>query len=344
MVKVTSYMPQMLFEARGGVIPPGWEINFAPYVDEDGVIEACKGADFLMVTAANPPVTAKILENIGSVKHLQVFGAGFDKVDLEAAKKVNLSVSNTPALNATTVAEYTVGVLVLLQRKIFVSNRALKAGDEGDMQKSYIMGNIPEIMGTKVGLVGLGAIGKWTAKYLTIMGAQVSYFDIFRADPSVEKEFGLTFTSFEDLLANNDVISVHCPLNDDTRDLINKKEFALMKKGALLINSARGEIVNSDALAEALESGHLGGAAVDHFGAAGDSFWKAEGEKEEKPAHPLLSLSPEADDRFIATTHMAGVTAPAFARMLVSAMDNMKRVAAGDDPQNVVNGVLKARK
>jgi phosphoglycerate dehydrogenase-like enzyme len=148
----------------------------------------------------------------------------------------------------------------------------------------------------------------------------------------VEEELQATYCSFQELLCNNEVISLHLPLNKDTRGLISGKEFALMPPGALFINTSRGEIVDQAALAEALESGHLGGAAVDHF------F------PDPPPAdHPLLNLSPAASDRFIATSHIAGVTAGSFARMLQEAVDNMRRVAAGEAPKYIVNGITKAR-
>jgi len=332
MPRVVSFFPQELFTRRKVEIPSGWDFIFSKDFGEKEIIEVCKGADYLLVTAANPPITAPVIQNINSVRLLQVFGAGFDKVDIDAARELNLPVANTPGQNATTVAEFTIGVLVALQRKILIGNREVKAGNHAGIEREFITTGLKEIRGTKIGLLGLGAIGRIVAGLAVYMGAEVSYYDPYRADKRVEEELKVTYCSFHELLRNNEVISLHVPLNKDTRWLISKDELALMQPGSLLINTARGEIVDQGALAEALESGYLGGAAVDHFS------------PDPPPAdHPLLTLSAEANDRLITSSHIAGVTAGSFRRMLVEAVGNMQRVEAGENPKYVVNGITKAR-
>ncbi|MEW5920893.1 MAG: NAD(P)-dependent oxidoreductase [Bacillota bacterium] len=332
MPKVVSYLPQEQFIKSDIKIPPGWEFIFEKEHGEKEIIEACRGADFLLVPAANPPITARIIQNIPSVCLLQGFGAGFDKIDLDAARKVNLPVANTPGQNSTTVAEFTIGMLVALQRKILISNREVKAGRYTNIEREFIKTGLKEIRGTYIGLVGLGTIGRLVAGLAAFMGAKVSYYDPYRVDKSIEEELKVTYCSFEELLKNNEVISLHLLLNKDTRNLISRNELALMPPGALLINTARGEIVDQAALAEALESGHIGGAAIDHF------F------PDPPPAdHPLLNLSEAANDRLIVTSHIAGVTAGSFARMLRLAVENIQRVAAGENPRYVVNGITRAR-
>ena len=332
MIKVVSYFPKKLFEKRKGEIPPGWNFHFAKRTEESDIIEACRGADYLLVTAANPPITANIIHNIDSIRFLQVFGAGFDKIDIDAAREQNLPVANTPGQNATTVAEFTIGALISLQRNILRGNREVKAGNYISIEHEFIMTGLKEIRGSEIGLLGLGAIGRQVAKLANMMGAKVSYYDIYRLDRRAEEELNVTFCSFEELLKNNEAISLHLPLSNDTRGLISRNEFALMQPGTLFINTARGEIVDQAALAEALESGHLGGAAVDHFA------------PDPPPIdHPLLNLSPEATERLVATSHIAGVTAASFTRMLKEALENLQRVAAGGDPKYVINGITQAR-
>lgn len=332
MPKFVSYLPEEQFNKSNVQIPPGWGIVFAREHGEDDIIQTCKDADFLLVTAAGPPVTARVINNIPSVRMLQGFGAGYDKIDLEAAREAGLPVANTPGQNAHTVAEFTIGMLVSLQRKILISNREVKKGRYKEIERELIKSGLKEVRGTNMGLVGLGRIGRLVAGLASFMGAKVCYYDPYRAAAEVEQELNITYCSFEELLKNNEVISLHLLLNNDTRNLISHHELALMPPGALLINTARGEIVDQAALAEALERGHIGGAALDHF------F------PDPPPAdHPLLNLSEEASDRLIVTSHIAGVTAGSFARMLRMAMDNIERVAAGGDPQNVVNGIARAR-
>lgn len=332
MPRVICFLPPELFEKSKVKILSGWDFIFVREHGEQEIIEACKGADFLLVTAANPPITARVIENIHTIRMLQVFGAGFDKVDFEAAREHNLPVANTPGQNATTVAEFTIGALVALQRKILIGNREVKAGNFTSIEREFIQTGLKEIRETKIGLLGLGAIGRLVARLFTFMSAEVSYYDPCRVDRAREEELKVTYRSFEELLKSSEVISLHVPLNKNTRGLLSKNEIALMKPGTLLINTARGEIVEQGALAEALESGHLGGAAVDHFSP-----------DPPPPDHPLLNLSPAACDRLIVTPHIAGVTAGSFARMLKEAVTNLQRVAAGEDPQYVVNGIARAR-
>ena len=294
MPKVVSFVPQEQFIKAKVEMPPGWDFIFPQRGGEEDIIEVCTGADFLLVLAPYPLLTAKVIQNIPSVSLVQVFGAGYDKVDVDAARELNLPVANTPGQNSSTVAEFTIGVLVALQRKIFLGNREVKAGRHKEIEQELSRTGLKEIRDTKIGLLVLGAIGRQVARLASFMGAKVSYYDPYRPDKSVEEELNVTYCSFEELLKNNEVISLHVLLNKETRGLISRKELALMQPGTLLINTSRGEVLDQAALAEALESGHLGGAAVDNFSP-----------DPPPPDHPLLNLSPAASERFIATPHIA---------------------------------------
>ncbi len=332
MTKTISLLPQELFERSKVEIPLGWDFVFLKERGEDDIIKACKGADFLLVAAAYPPVTSLVLENIPSVSLVQVFGAGFDQVNTDTARELNLPVANTPGQNAATVAEFTIGVLVALQRKMAWSDKEVKAGNHGAIKQKLLASGLKEIDGTRIGLVGLGAIGRQVARLLTFMGAQVSYYDPLRADRDIEKKLKVTYCSFIELLENNEVISLHVPLNRYTHGLLARVELDLMQPGSLLINTSRGEVVDQKALAEALENGSIGGAAVDTL-------------SPEPPLtdHPLLNLPAPVADKVILTPHIAGVTRNSFARMLKEAMENLQRTSAGEDPQYVVNGITRAR-
>ncbi len=332
MPKVISLVPQQRFTQGRIEVPSDWDLIFLLEHGEKDIIEACKGADYLLVTAAFPPVTESVLQNIPSVRLLQVFGAGFDKVNVDAAHKLKLPVANTPGQNASTVAEFTLGVLVSLQRKMLKSDREVKAGNHILIKQELVKTGLKEIKGTRVGLVGLGTIGRLVARLLNILGARVSYYDPFRLPESDEDDLGVTYCSLQELLQHNEVISLHLPLNNDTRSMIGKEELASMQPEALLINTSRGEVVDQVALAEALEDGVIGGAAVDTF------F------PEPPPAdHPLLNLSGTAAERVILTPHIAGVTAGSFARMLKEAVENIQQTEEGGAPKYVVNGILRAR-
>lgn len=331
---VVSLVPEERFVQTGVELPGDWDFKFVTDFSEDGYIEACRGADFLLVPSAFLPcrVTGKVIENIPTVKMIQMEGAGYDVVDIEAAAEVNLPVANNAGHNAGAVVELCIGLIVALQRRILESDREIKAGNYSGIREEITGAGIPEINGSRLGILGMGAIGRELARVAGMLSAQLAYYDVVRLKEDVEAELGVSFKPFERLLAESDIISVHVPLVEGTRNMIGRREFKLMPRGAIFLNTSRGEVVDQAALAEALESGHLGGAGIDTLS------------PEPPPAdHPLLNLSDRARDRLIMTPHVGGVTVGSFRRMLRGALANMARVAAGEPPRSVVNGVLKAR-
>lgn len=333
MLKVVSILPFKRFQDAGVTLPAGLSFSFVNAVAEDEIIAACRGADILFVPAVYPAVTARVLENIPSVRMIQSAGAGYDKVDARSAARLQIPVANSPGENAATVAEFALALLIGLQRRILLCDREIKAGRWAAVRERLFSAGIGEIRGARLGIVGLGAIGRQLARLAGILGARLTYYDVRRLSPEIEAELAIAFSPIEELLTVSDVVSLHLPLTEATRHLIGRQEFGRMRRGALLVNTARGELVDPRALAEALESGHLGGAALDTLS------------PEPPPAdHPLLHLSEEASDRLVLTPHIAGTTRGAFGRMLEAALDNLLRVAAGEAPQHIVNGVANARK
>ncbi len=184
--------------------------------------------------------------------------------------------------------------------------------------------------GCKIGLLGFGNIGRAVATLAVAMGAAVSYFAPHRQSPEINRQYSVTYKKLDDLLATSNVISLHLPLNEQTRGLIGARELLLMPKGSMLVNTARGEIVDQAALCEALESGRLDGAALDTFA------------PEPPPAdHPLFQLSAAASNRLLLTPHSAGVTLGSYKRMIENALENMARVMRDELPLNVVNGIKR---
>jgi phosphoglycerate dehydrogenase-like enzyme len=250
-----------------------------------------------------------------------------------AAAEIGIPVANVPAENITTVAEFTLAAWIALQRRMCLADRRVKAGDYVGIREIFFKPGLREVADTRLGLVGLGGIGRRVAEIAGLLGAWIAYYDPYRAPEAVEKRLQAVYMPLDRLLAESDVISLHVPLTAETRGLIGSRELGLLPRGAILINTARGEIVDPAALAAALESGHLSGAAIDTVFP-----------EPPPPDHPLLNLSPEAADRLLITPHVAGLTASAFSRLLRAALANLVRTAAGEAPRNVVNGVLAARK
>lgn len=328
MTIIASVMPKWRFEAAHVAIPKGWDIHFVNPSNDDELIEACQKAECLLIPAAFQHVTARVLENSAHLKLVQSAGAGFDGVDIKAAERLGIPVANVPGQNAHSVAEYTIGLMIALQRCIVAADRETKDGHYTAIRQKLFQQGLTEIAGSSVGLIGLGAIGRKVAKILGCLGASVSYYSRHRASEETEKEFGVDYKPLNELLSESDIVSLHIPLTDETRGCIGKKELMLMKSSSLLVNTARGEVVDQEALAEMLEAGRIAGAAVDVL-------------SPDPPAstHPLLNLSPAARDRLLVTPHIAGVTVNSFRLMLCKALENIQRVLDGKCPENVVNGL-----
>ena len=330
--KVLSILPRERFENAEVSFPAELEFSFKHVTTEDEIIEACRGIDFLFVPAAFPPITASVLSNIPSVRMIQSAGTGYDKVDTESAARCNIPVANSPGVNITTVAEFTVAMIITLQRRMFIADREIKAGNYNLVREKLFSGGLKEISDLRLGLVGFGAIGRKVAQIAGLLGARVSYFDVYRPDRAVEEQLRVSYSDFDDLLRTSEAVSIHTPLTKHTYHLIGRRELRLMGPGSILINTARGEIVAPEALANALEDEHLMGAAIDTL------------YPEPPPQdHPLLNLSKPARDRLLITPHIAGTTKRAFQRMLSQAIANIAAVAAGHPPKHVVNSVSKAR-
>ena len=332
MPTVVSLLPQDIFISAKVRVPDDLTIHFLDSVSDQAIIKACEGADCLFTPASIRRITASILENIPSIKLLQTMGVGFDHVDLPTAVLMNIPVANVPGVNATAVAEHTLGMLIALQRRLLESDSQIKAGNYVAYRNVLLREGIQEIRGSKIGLVGFGNIGRSFAKIVLALGASVSYYAPHRLSPEAEVQFPVEFQGLDRLLATCDVISLHLPLNDQTRGLIGSRELALMTPGSFLINTARGEILDQTALAATLESARLAGVALDTIAP-------------EPPdaGHPLLHLSAAAARRLLLTPHTAGVTLGSYKRMIEAALENMARVVRGEKPANIVNAISERR-
>ena len=327
---IVSLLTQDKFDAASVAIPAGISIQFADLSSAQSIVNACENADCLFAPASAGKIGPSILENIPSIKIIQGMGVGFDHVDISASVRLGIPVANVPAANASSVAEQTIGLLIAMQRRMVESDAEIKNGNYMPFRNAVLCEGLQEVRGCEIGLLGFGNIGRAVARLAVALGASVSYFSPRRQSPEIEEQYSVTYKNLETLLATSDAISLHLPLNDQTKGLIGARELALMPQGSMLINTARGEIVNQAALCEALESGLLAGAALDTFA------------PEPPPAdHPLFLLSATASKRLLLTPHTAGVTLGAYKRMIEGALENMARVMRGELPTNVVNGIYR---
>jgi D-3-phosphoglycerate dehydrogenase len=261
----------------------GWEIvlpTAAMLADE------ITNADGLVVRSATK-VSRELLDRAEKLRVVGRAGVGVDNVDMDAATHRGVLVMNTPGGNAVSVAEHTFALLLGLARGVPQSNAAIHAG-RWEKSSSGM-----ELRGKTLGLVGLGRVGSEVARRARALEMNVLAFDPY-VTPAAARELEVALIPFEDLLKRSDVISLHTALSPATEKMIDAAALAQMKKGARLINCARGELIDEAALAEALRSGHLAGAAVDTFA-------------QEPPKNsPLIGLP-----NLIATPHIAGSTAEA---------------------------------
>lgn len=253
-------------------------------------------------------INENALQKADCLKVIARYGVGLDNVDLFAAKQKGIVVTNTPGANSASVAELTLSLMLALARKIFDANLAVRNGEWPRYAGTSLEGKT-------VGLIGLGAIGKEVARRLAGFGCR-----IIACDPYIDNQSSLSntidFVEFEDLIKISDFISLHIPLLPETTNLIQKNVLVKMKKGAYLINTSRGEVVNESDLFEVLQSGWLNGAALDAF-------------CEEPPPrdNPLLTLP-----NVITTPHLGAHTDGATSSMGWMALRDCLAVLNGDEP------------
>jgi D-3-phosphoglycerate dehydrogenase len=270
-------------------------------------------ADGLIVRSATK-VTAELLENAPKVRVVGRAGVGVDNIDVEAATHRGILVMNTPGGNAVSVAEHTFALMLAMARSVPQSNASVHAGR---WEKSSASGT--ELRGKTLGLVGLGRVGTEVARRARALEMKILAHDPY-VTPAAAREVDVELVTLDELLKRSDVISLHMSLSPSTENLFNAATLAKMKRGARLVNCARGELIDEAALAEALKSGQLAAAAVDTFA-------------QEPPTNsPLIGLS-----NLIATPHIAGSTAEAQEEVGTAVAQQVRDYLADGSIRNAVN-------
>lgn len=330
MPKILSLMPKMYFKDPGTItILEAFkeELAFSTDYEPEEIIAAAKDATCLLCPAPYPYITEQVIKSLPNLKLIQSTGAGFDKIDIEAAARVGIPVCNAPGLNSISVAELVLAAIINLQRGLAYADRQIRQGKYQPVREELLAKGMREIAGSKWGIVGLGQIGSKVAQLGKMLGAEVSYFNR-KPKAEVEKELAISYLGLEELLVGSDIVIVSLAMTGGTERLIGAREIKLMKPTSILINVGRGGIIDETALAEALTAGRVGGAALDTFAT------------EPLPEdHPLLTLPEEVKDRIFLTPHLGGITTQALNRMLNYALANCTRVLNGEKPLAVVNGV-----
>ena len=308
---------------RLGITPPTTlAIRYMTPADSE-MPAALKTADALVMPAVGPKLAGSLFED-AKLRLVQVTGAGLDRLDAATMQRLKIPVANVPGGSNNAVAEYCVGAALDLSRRMSWSSAEIKRGRYVEFRARMVADNLSGLDGPTIGIVGLGTIGMAVAAAFAARGSRIVYFDPKPPRPEVAAKAGWTQLPLNELLTTADIVTLHVPLIPATTGLIGAKQLAAMKQGAILINAARGGIVDEAALAASLTSGHLGGVAVDVYST-----------EPPLPDNPLLQVSGEPAERLLLTPHIAGVSRQASAILFRSAWDNVERVLRGDKPLNV---------
>ena len=316
-------MPKILHTARytgtpweilKSVVPDGFIVETLDELNYECLLRKCVDADYLLVSG-RLSIDEGVLSAAKQLKMIQRTGVGTEMLDLEAIKLHGIPVYVNKGVNARSVAEHTLTLMLCCLKNIPQIDRNIK---QGIWKKQQTGVTCHELYGKTVGLVGMGAIGRQVACYLNAFGAKVLYTDVFRASQETEQQLSLTYVpSFMELLPQVDILSFHCPLTPDNKDILNAGTIKLMKDGAMVVNTARGKLIEPKTLYEALSNGKLCMAALDvHY---------------EEPIPKDYSLA--SLDNVILTPHIAGLTYEAFHAMMTDAVENISIFDKGNIEQ-----------
>lgn len=289
-----------IYAAIARALPEDWQASYAEsraFADQAAAIAP---AEVAFALAA--PMGTELLAAAPRLRLIQKLGAGVDRIDRDACAERGIAIARLAGGNAIPAAEHTVLLMLATLRRLPLIDRRTRAGE---WLKEEARGLNRQLRGKRVGLIGLGAIGKEVARMLTGFAVEIVYYDPAVRPEEVEEQLGVRFMALDELIATADIVSLHLPLLPETAGLMSEERIATMKADAVLINCARGGLVDEAALARALEEGRLSAAGIDAFA-------------EEPPGKcRLLEL-----EQTVVTSHMAGATVDNFASVLERGFDN----------------------
>lgn len=302
-IVMTNHYGKVPYQIVQRVVPEGFTLKMAERADRKSLLALVPEADYLLA-GGRSPIDRELLSCASRLKMIQRTGGGMDTVDAGAVFERGIPVYVNRGVNAASVAEHTVMLLLSVLRRTAVIDAQLRQGI-WKKQENGILNH--ELWKKTVGLVGMGEIGQKTARMLSGFEVRLLYHTPKRKPEELEFALGLTWMPYEELLAQSDIVIFQCALNDRTRGMLGEKQIKKMKQGSIVINTARGALIDEKALADALKSGWIAGAGLDVF--------------EKEP--------PAVDNAFfpmknvVLSPHIGGVTQEAFQRMMELAMRNI---------------------
>jgi phosphoglycerate dehydrogenase-like enzyme len=300
-----------------GQAPAEFEVTVQPIsMRDEEKIPLVRDADFLILFPGH--ISDQVLHAAPKLKLIQLVSAGFDQLNLALCQELGIPIANNGGTNSIDVAEHTLMLILSFYRRLIELDRNTRTNRWRDIDTGL---STYTIDGKTVGIVGLGNIGQQVARRLKPFGARLLYYDAYPPPPEIAQKLGVTQVALKDLLQQADIITLHVPLNKETRGLIGKEALALMKPTALLVNTCRGPVVDETALTEALRSKQIAGAALDVLE-----------QEPPEPDNPILKL-----DNVLLTPHTAGVTYDTWARRGQFIFQNLQRVWQGQPPLAMVS-------
>ena len=271
-----------------------------------------------LLTLLTDRTDAALLEAARGLIVISNMATGFDNIDLAAASRMKVLVTRTPGVLSETTAEFTIALMFAAARRVVEGDRQVHAGEWTTWGPEVLLGR--DLAGATLGIIGMGGIGQEVARRAHALGMHILYCSR-TPKPSLERRYLMEFVSLNDLLARSDFVSLHAPLTADTRHLINDRTLDLMKPAAVLVNTARGPLVDQSALYEALAEGKIGAAALD-----------VTDPEPMSPDDPLLTLP-----NVIVTPHIASASVATRTRMAMLAAENLVEALSGRVPKHAVN-------
>ena len=293
--------------------------------DDNKILELASDAEYIQVDAIGK-VSEKLIRNMPKLKVIHSEGVGYNGIDVEAASKRGIIVCNNKGINAKAVAEQTVLLMLGLLRTVTEGDRAVRDGGQIQMKERRMLEGIAELADCRVGIVGFGDIGKATAELLYPFGCELYYYSAHRKDRATEESYHVQYLDLPELTKICDFVSLHVPVTAATAGMVNEDFLKVMKPTAYLINTARGEIVDNDALVRALTEGWIAGAGLDTV--APEPVTKD---------NPLLNLPEETSGKILFSPHLGGITTGTFKRGFANIWKAFEDVSKGVRPKNIVN-------
>lgn len=306
-------------------LPDDYEFVWAGYDKTPEEIAAMAPDAEVILVDAIAPVPGELIKKLPKLKMIHSEGVGYEAIDVKTAHEQGVYVCNNKGCNAHAVAEQAILLMLAVLKRMIKGHAMTSNGRQIEAKTNWIMEGIPELGSKKVGIVGMGDIGKETARLCRAFGCEVVYFNRHPLTKEAEEQYGVKYLPLDQLLGYADIVSLHIASNAETFHFMNLERFKMMKKEGILINTARGELVENEALIQALEDGIIAAAGLDTVAP--------------EPVlsdNPLLNVSEEIAEKITFSPHIGGVTEQTFYRIYKTVWDNIRAVDEGREPIHIV--------